>query len=98
MKKFKLFVAILFIAFCSNGYSQTREVDSIKAILKGAGEDTLKVNAMIALSGKLLSSDSDDAIQYAREAKELADKLGFKRGQAYALKSIGMVYYKRVTK
>ena len=94
MKKLKLLSSLLLIVLCSKCYSQTQQTDSLKSLLKTAREDTLKVNTLIALSGKLLSSDSDDAIQYAREAKTLADKLGFKRGQAYALKSIGMVYYK----
>jgi adenylate cyclase len=94
MKKLKLLSSILLIVLCSKCYPQTQQTDSLKLFLKTAREDTLRVNALISLSGKLLSFDSDDAIQYAREAKTLADKLGFKRGQAYALKSIGMVYYK----
>jgi adenylate cyclase len=94
MKELKLFFALILIALCIPGFSQTQQTDSLKSLLKTAREDTLKVNTLIALSGKLLSSDSDDAIRYANEAKALADKIGFKRGQAYALKSIGMVYYK----
>lgn len=93
MEKLKLVVSILFIVFCIQSLSQTKQSDSMKVLIKTAREDTLKVNTLIALSGSLLQSNKEFALRYANEAKLLADKLGFKRGQAYALKSIGMVYY-----
>jgi class 3 adenylate cyclase len=93
MEKLKLVVSILFIVFCIQSHSQTKQSDSMKVLIKTAREDTLKVNTLIALSGSLLQSNKEFALRYANEAKLLADKLGFKRGQAYALKSIGMVYY-----
>ena len=84
---------MLLIVFGSNSFAETQQSDSLLAILKTAKEDTIKVNTLIALSGSLKSSNPEFALRYANEAKALADKIGFKRGQAYALKSIGMVYY-----
>jgi len=93
MKRLKLLTILLLILMFSSSIAQTRQADSLKLLLKNAKEDTLKVNTMIALSGSLVRTDAKEALIYANKAKELADKLAFGRGQAYALKSIGMGYY-----
>ena len=93
MEKLKLWISMLLVALFSYSFAQTNQADSLKAVIKTLGDDTVKVNTLITLSGSMLRSNSDEALKYAREAKDLADKLGFQRGQAYALKSIGMGYY-----
>ncbi|KAF0195467.1 MAG: family 3 adenylate cyclase [Bacteroidetes bacterium] len=93
MNKRILITAMIASVFFCSGQTQTREADSLKSLLKSAKEDTTRVNSLIALSGTLLRSNSGEALRYANEAKTLADKLGFRKGQAYALKSIGMGYY-----
>jgi adenylate cyclase len=93
MKKLQLLLILL--VFGSDSFALTQQSDSLLAILKTAHVDTVKVNTLIALSGSLISSNPEYSLQYANEAKALADKLGFKRGQAYALKSIGRVYYSK---
>ncbi len=93
MNKLKLLIVFLCISIYSSSSAQTKQADSIIAVLKTAREDTVKVNTLISLSGSLMSSNATDAIRYANEAKALSDKLGFKRGEAYALKSIGLGFY-----
>jgi len=93
MNKRILISALITLILYGSGYTQTREADSLKLLLRSAKEDTTRVNSLIALSGTLLRSNSGEALRYANEAKTLADKLGFRKGQAYALKSIGMGYY-----
>ncbi|MDO9257337.1 MAG: adenylate/guanylate cyclase domain-containing protein [Bacteroidales bacterium] len=93
MKKLKLLLLMLLLVLSSGGFALTEQSESLLAILKTAREDTVKVNTLIALSGSLISSNPEYSLRYANEAKALADKLGFKPGQAYALKSIGRVYY-----
>ncbi|MBK6963844.1 MAG: tetratricopeptide repeat protein [Bacteroidales bacterium] len=93
MKIKKLCFIVLIIAFSTGIIAQTRPADSLKSLLKTAKNDTLKVNTLIALSGNLVRADAKEALLYANQAKELADKLGFEKGKAYALKSIGMGYY-----
>jgi len=93
MNKRILISALIALILYGSGHAQTREADSLKSLLKSAKEDTTRVNSLIALSGTLLRSNSGEALRYANEAKTLADKLGFRKGQAYALKSIGMGYY-----
>lgn len=93
MEKLKLLITILLVACFSNSFARASQADSLKVVLKTTLEDTIKVNILISLSGSLLRSDAKEALRYATEAKVLAEKLKFKRGQAYALKSIGMGYY-----
>jgi adenylate cyclase len=95
MKKLKQLLLILSLVISSESFAYREQSDSLLAIVKTAHEDTLKVNTLIALSGSLISSNPEYSLRYANEAKALADKLGFKRGQAYALKGIGRVYYSK---
>lgn len=93
MKIPKVYLIAFLFTISSAGLAQTRPADSLKSLLKTAKNDTLKVNTLNILSGSLVRTDAKEALLYANQAKELADKLGFERGQAYALKSIGMGYY-----
>lgn len=93
MGKLKLFFVLLFLSTHFQSISQSHQADSLLTIIKSSKEDTVKVNTLIVLSGSLLKSNIVMARSYANEAKLLADKLNFSRGQAYALKSIGMSYY-----
>ena len=76
--------------FCQ---AQNREADSLKAVIAGAPDDTSKVNSLILLANKLVMSDPKTTIQYSTEARDLAERLNYKRGLGYALKSIGMGHY-----
>jgi len=93
MNKPKLLIVFLCISIYIASSAQNKQVDSLLAVLNTAREDTVKVNTLISLSGSLMRSNATDALRYAGEAKALSDKLGFKRGQAYALKSIGLGFY-----
>jgi adenylate cyclase len=56
-------------------------------------KDTATVNSLIAKSKSLAATDSAKAIDLAMQAKEMANELKYPRGEANALKYIGMVYY-----
>src|ERR1700754_4525334 len=58
-------------------------------------KDTGTVNALIAESKKFVSTDSAKAIALASQAREMAAELKYPKGQANALKYMGMVYYQR---
>jgi len=70
-----------------------RAIDSLKALVKSGIDDTSKVNALNSLCKKYLGNNPQEAIKIATEAKELAEKAGFQKGKAYALKNIGIAYY-----
>ncbi|MEZ5195702.1 MAG: adenylate/guanylate cyclase domain-containing protein [Bacteroidales bacterium] len=73
--------------------SQDAEVDSLKIIIQSASDDSTKVNMLIDLAGKYYLTDSAAAIKYSTQARDLALKIEFKTGLAYAYKSIGLSYY-----
>jgi class 3 adenylate cyclase/Tfp pilus assembly protein PilF len=74
-------------------FSQNAEMDSLKAVIENSAEDTLKVNNLLLLSGKLCREYPEEAVGIATEARNLAEKIDFQRGIAYSLKALGMPYY-----
>jgi tetratricopeptide (TPR) repeat protein len=79
--------------FCSHLEAQDEQIDSLNRVLRSSGEDTVKVNTLIALSKKYFKSAPDEAIQFATQGKILSEKIGFKKGRAISLKNIGIGYY-----
>src|SRR6187200_2234236 len=90
MKNKKLRLFVLIIGLVTNVYSQPSIVqdDNIKA-------DTVSVNALLQQSKDLTKTDPDKAISVAIQAKDMAEKIEFRQGQAYALKAIGQIYKKQ---
>src|SRR5918993_308265 len=87
-----------FIFFCLvfsfvTAYPQTSEIDSLKNYITKGGDDSLKVNALIALSGKYLSSDLQEAIRSGYKALDLAEEINFQKGRGYSYKAIGLGNY-----
>ena len=74
-------------------FSQDAKIDSLKSVLQGSAEDTLKVNTLIELSRLSRTEKPEEAVRYGKEAIELATKLGFRRGLAYAYKWTGVGYF-----
>lgn len=72
--------------------AQNNRIDSLRSMLKSAGEDTNKVNILNALSYELLYSNSDTTIYYATLAKNLSEKLNYTRGTASAYLRLGQAY------
>ena len=58
------------------------------------GDSTL-VNSLLQQSKDQTKTDPDKAISLAIQAKDLAEKINFQQGVAYALKAIGQVYKKQ---
>ncbi|HVG12998.1 MAG TPA: tetratricopeptide repeat protein, partial [Flavisolibacter sp.] len=57
------------------------------------GKDTTAVNELVALSKSLIETDSARAHNLALEARKKAAEIRYPKGEAYALKNIGMLYY-----
>ena len=91
MKKL-IFLFCLTLALQQISVAQTTTIDSLQAILKTAGEDTNRVNALNLLSYELLYSDTDTTIYYAHLAKDLSEKLGYTKGSAGAYLRLGQAY------
>lgn len=81
-----LIVASLFATCFANGQTGGDKKESKLA-------DTSKVNELLTLSKENLSSDLLKAIDYSKEAMDLSIKIDFKKGEALALKMIGIAHY-----
>jgi adenylate cyclase len=79
-KKYFLLAICLIVACLS--YAQIKEE-----------KDTATVNSLLDENKKLIGSDSAKAMNLALKAKELASELNYPKGEAYALKNIGLMYY-----
>ena len=55
--------------------------------------DTAKVNALLQQTKEFFSSDTAKAFALSNQAKTMARSIGFKKGEALALKNTGIVYY-----
>ncbi len=93
MKYLKLIQFIFLLSLVSQSFTQSSQIDSLKAILETAKEDTSKVITLNALASNVYQSAPDEAIKIGSQAKYLAEQLNFHKGLAYALKYIGLGYY-----
>ncbi len=84
---------IYLLSLVGQSFAQSSQIDSLKAILETAKEDTSKVNTLNALASNISSSDPNEAIRIGSEAKKLAEQLNFQQGLASALHNIGHGYF-----
>jgi class 3 adenylate cyclase len=89
----KVILILIIILQFAYSYSQNHPADSLKEILESAKADTVRVNALIALSKYYCRTSPNESIRYGMQAKEIAEKLGSKKDVALSLKFIGMSYY-----
>ena len=70
-------------------------VASFAAVGQQLPRDTATVNKLLEESRSLVRTDFSKAISLAIQAREMADELEYPKGEAYALKNMGLVYYTR---
>ena len=95
MKCLKLIPLLFLFLLTDNSHAQTSQIDSLKALLVNLEEDTSKVNTLNAMASNVFRSAPDEAIKIGSEAKILAEQLNYQEGLAYALKFIGVGYFKQ---
>jgi adenylate cyclase len=93
MRRITNFISIYLLFFTFAVHAQISEIDSLKNAISHQDEDSMKVNNLIALSSKYLNSNLQEAINYGSLAVELAEKIDFQQGRAYAYKAIGLAHY-----
>jgi serine phosphatase RsbU (regulator of sigma subunit) len=88
-------LASLIFSLCLpyTAHSQVATSDSLKLVLLGMPDDTLRVNTLNQIASMEARADPNSAIKYGSEALELAQGLDFKRGMALAYKNVGLGYY-----
>lgn len=76
-------------------FAQPATVDSLKKVLATQEEDTGKVKTLNRLSWALRSSDPATALNYAEQARALAEKTNFDKGRGDSYNNIGVIHYRR---
>jgi len=89
--KYFLLCLALIIPF-DKVFSQTREIDSLKAHLKTTQEDTNKVKTLISLANSLdIAGKLSEADSIGKITLTLAEKLGYKRGLTAMYRVMGYI-------
>lgn len=72
-----------------------KQLDSLTALLKTSKEDSAQVDLLNQLSKQLLNTGAEKSFDYAQQAVNLAGKLNYSTGLAYAYKYLGIGYFNR---
>ena len=89
----KFFYSFIFFLLSTQCIAQSLQIDSIRKVISGQKEDSAKVNSLLSLGKEFSSISPQETINYATTARDLAQKIDFKSGLAYAYKYIGIAYY-----
>lgn len=92
LKTYFLSVALLFLNVAG---AQNNELDSLRTVLREQPADTNRVNNLLRTAWISRADDPQSAMKDAVEAKELSVKLGFGKGEAMSLSTIGVLQYRR---
>lgn len=85
---------IIFLCFALNSLGQSdQSVEKLKSLVTKQSEDSTKVNTLLDISFQLFRSHPDSSIVYSKKAIDLASKINFKKGLAYAYKNLGLGHY-----
>ncbi len=94
MIRLLLFVLVSFASVQCLVAQQPRNADSLWRVVAGNAHDTTKVLALNSLSEWYfrVRSDYDSALVCVSQAKVLAEKTGFRRGQMLALRNFAAIF------
>jgi serine phosphatase RsbU (regulator of sigma subunit)/Tfp pilus assembly protein PilF len=87
-----LFFTLLLLSSVT-GFSQKHNLDQMIRNVNDLSDDTTKVNMLIEICDSLYVNNPKATIDYATIALDLAGKLKFIKGEAFANKYIGMGHY-----
>ena len=88
----KLLISLYSVILFTLTYAQAQNpADSLQSLLKSAKEDTSKVNILNNLSRAIGPNDMQKSFEVADQALKLAQKLGYKKGEARAYMQKGFI-------
>ncbi|MGW8314657.1 MAG: tetratricopeptide repeat protein [Bacteroidales bacterium] len=73
--------------------AQETQIDSLKTLLKTHREDTVKVDILNDMAGIQLRAKPAEAVDFATEAKYIAENLQYEMGLGTALYNLGIGYF-----
>lgn len=85
-------LAFFFIITGLHALAQTK-ADSLLQQLNNTSNDSTRLSILLDLSRAIFNTQPEKAIEYAKEAKEIATQLKLQTSVGYALKNIGLAYY-----
>ncbi len=86
----KSIIIFLFTIFCAVGFSQNKLTDSLKQQLDITKDDTSRVLVLTNLGMQYRNTNPDSSIYFSEKALALARQIKFRRGEAFALSTIGI--------
>ncbi len=90
-----LFPFLLLCCLSTNALSQGAMLDSLRRSLANhQSQDSVRVRLLINLSNTVVWNDTKEALALAHEALELTKRIAWIRGEAFAYRQIGLVYYR----
>lgn len=93
MKRYSSFLLIGCLVISCPAFTQDPQKDSLLNIISLLNEDSAKVDVLNELSSYSNRVDPSEAIDYGKQAYDLAKNLDYKSGLAIASKNIGIGYY-----
>ena len=89
------YLSLLFFAICFSFYGQERkkELDSLIYRAKQLPEDTLKAQVLARIHERMMFMDAERAYDFARQAFDLSQKIGYEKGIANGYVQFGNYYY-----
>jgi two-component system, sensor histidine kinase and response regulator len=95
MSKGVLFQMVIVFLSAKMVLAQEKRTDSLMRVALAAPFDSTRVLLLNDAATELREKDNNIALKYAEEAKQLAIKIGFKRGLGPILENIGWIYYRK---
>ncbi len=89
MRKLYLLIFGSFIFFVLPCFGQQNEIDSLLLVLKTTTQDTVRVNTFNNLFLQYEFEDELKAKEYIEKAKELSEKIGYKKGLGMSFMYLG---------
>ncbi len=86
-----LFIFIIAILSVYHATAQQSEVDSLTQLYHKAKQDTTKANLLYSISKFYAFTQSDTAMQLAKESLKFAEKANYKKGRANAYSIMGRI-------
>jgi serine phosphatase RsbU (regulator of sigma subunit) len=87
---------ILFILIIISQFSFSQDnfsADSLLNVISSQAPDSIKANALTQLSTVYQGTENEKAFKYGKEAFQLAERIGFKKGMGHAHNNLGDLYW-----
>jgi class 3 adenylate cyclase/Tfp pilus assembly protein PilF len=84
---------MILCSLLSIGLKANPEIDSLQRVINMAPDDSANVENILLLSRMYYNVDPSMAIEVARKALDLAERIEYPSGVAYSYKSIGIAHY-----